>query len=574
MIYFSKNIFVPFFETDSLRRNPRRWIPFMLFTVVTASSTVSHSGFFDTSILPKHLSAYFLAGISIIVLTIFFNAYKTLYYSRVDRALLYYSLLLGFVLCLHGDIRGFLNLCLFSTVYFLCRQGSENLKIESAFNSSLVICGIYLTFIILWQIIKRNEINGGYDTTSGPALVLSLIYVFVLNRLIQFRYSTNNIIFLIAIALTVFSLLSMRTATIAVCSSSILATRNKLRCLIIFVGIVSIIFLSIYKNDSTRGRYFIYKTSLSLLDSPRNIFLGRGKAGFRSSYMQFQAQRLRNESLSKRNLADNIKHPLNDFLFFAINYGVVLLLAGLFIFVFYVIRGNHDFLSNSIFTVIFVFSSFTYPFHYPITYIMLAFAIARVSNSLANTSICDNKCYTQVSYVLYTVIGAFLVVMSFKMWWWNHDWKKAYINGMYGAFDKSLPQYKKLAESSLACDEFYYNWAYMLMMANRAKNAEDIIKKCKFVDYDTQMLRGDLRALEGDVEPAIRYYQEASSMCPNKFMPLYAQFNLYERYEMHIEKSRVGYRILTKEEKVPSTTTKNIKKKVSKILNNSSNQKH
>jgi O-antigen polymerase len=193
---------------------------------------------------------------------------------------------------------------------------------------------------------------------------------------------------------------------------------------------------------------------------------------------------------------------------------------------------------------------------------MLAFAFARVSKAIHQNHFRYTKALARLLPILYVSLGAVLTVTSLKLYIWNRDWKKAYTDGVYGAAERSQQEYRRLAESPLAYNEFYYNWAYMLMRNHKTKDAVRVINKCKIIDYDTQMLKGELSASLGDIKHALQYYNQASEMCPSKFMPLFAQFNLYEQLGMHEKKLDIGHKILRKKGKKTSTTTRNIKEKV------------
>lgn len=538
------------------------WPSLFLLIIVLASGIAYSNIFFDESILPKQLLAYFIAGVSIIV--IFISSYFSKVSTTIvfDRALLLFLLLLSLTFGMHNDIESLLNLIFFIVVYVLCCQACDKTTMDYAFFIGVIVCSCYSMIISLWQFYQGYNIDGGYDTITGFSLILALLYVFILNNLANHRVSPSRIFAFFAIAIFIFILLSMRTALIAACCTSLFVLRHKLRLLIVIAGTIAIIALSVYKSDSTCGRLAIYKISLSLFDNPKNIILGRGATGFRSSYMQRQAKLLKKESDAQRNLADNIKHPLNEYLLFGINYGVLLLLVGTTLFIIYILKSKLDFLSISLFTTIIIFSTFTYPFHYPITYIMLAFAFARVSKAIHQNHFRYTKALARLLPILYVSLGAVLTVTSFKLYIWNRDWKKAYTDGVYGATERSQQEYRRLAESPLAYDEFYYNWAYMLMRNHKTKDAVRVINKSKIIDYDTQMLKGELSASLGDIKHALQYYNQASEMCPSKFMPLFAQFNLYEQLGMHDKKLDIGHKILCKKEKIPSTTTRNIKEKV------------
>lgn len=539
------------------------WLTFIYFSIILVSGIPSYTQFFDQFILPKQLSVYFIAGISALSLSLFLFAYPSFNFSNHEKYLLLLILIWGLVFLLHRDFQSILNLFSFVTVYTLCKQIKNKKRTCNLFILGLTVSFCYSIIIVLYQYSKGGTSNGGYDTITGLSLTCTLLLIFLAYYLVNKGYKTYSIM-LSSIALLLSILMAIRTAAIAICCISLFLLKGKVRLGIVILGVITIICLSIYKSDSTSGRFFIYRTSFTLFDSPRHLILGRGASGFRNSYMRAQAKELRKASVFEQNLADNVKHPLNEFLLFAINYGILPLIVGIILFILFILNGKSDLLSYSLLIAIFIFATFTYPFQYPITYITLAFALSRISFMKCTLRLQKN--IVRFLSLLYMLISSILIMESIKLFDWNRDWKKAFTTGIYGMLENSLSEYDRLAESTLISDEFYYNWAYMLQKANKKEDARKAIMKCKIIDYDTQMLQGDLSALNGNYTDALQFYQEAFDMCPNRFMPLYAQFNLYNKLGIIKEKKEIGYLILTKKEKVPSSITQRIKENVYSLL--------
>ncbi len=538
----------------------RDWLKIMFLFILLASGTTIYTGFFDSVVLPKQLAAYFISGISGIILSILSFFKVSQLDVTLNKYLFVFVFLGGFVLILHKDFHSLLDVIYFIVVYALCRQIRDKKKASVCFIIALAFCSCYSIIICLWQYVNNDSINGGYDTVSGLSLTLTILFVLLMNIMLKQGKKIISIFIFMLIVISLFIFLSMRTAVIAISCSSAIVLNWKFRIYIIVIALIAIVLLSICKADSTSGRFFIYKTSLSLFDSPEHIFKGQGASGFRKTYMKAQAKQLRNVPDKKRDLAENIKHPLNDFLYFAINYGIPLLLIGFILFILFIIKEKSDFLSYSLFATVIVFALFTYPFHYPMTHATLAFAFSRTYSMKPKYGLNNNQTWLYSTTLL--VLGIILIVTSLKLFVWNKDWKKAFISCWYCPSEQSLSEYEKLSNTPLASDEFYYNWAYMLLRAGRNVEAEKAIGNCKIVDYDTQMLRGDMYASLEMYKDALLFYKEASDMCPNKFIPLYAQFVIYNKVGMLEKQTDIGHIILKKKEKVPSTVTQRIKDEV------------
>ena len=81
-------------------------------------------------------------------------------------------------------------------------------------------------------------------------------------------------------------------------------------------------YVTFRKTDSTSGRSFILSRSWELVKE--HPIIGHGHRGFEREYMLRQADFFREHPDSEYAvLADEIRHPLNEFLYVWVNYGVV-----------------------------------------------------------------------------------------------------------------------------------------------------------------------------------------------------------------------------------------------------------
>lgn len=539
-------------------------IPTSFFVVVLACGIPSDARLFDASVLPKQLGACFFAGIAAVVLSLcqlVNKANRTI--SIYDVVVLVLTVSLCIMYAFRGDFSCIFNTALFSSVYLMCRQAKSNKQIKGAFVSGLLVCLLYSVAVCVRQVCRGLSVDGGYDSVSGLSLIIALAAICVMTM-----RKSRAVLAAVVLALTLCALvlIGARTAIVAVLCSSMFIATKKMRVFIILVGVIVTVILSVHKSESTSGRFFISKTSVSLFDTPANIMFGRGSNGFRASYMRLQAKRLKYGTRDERKRADNIKHPLNDCVLFIVNYGLLPLVLCIISLCAVLKKGRQDFHAHSIMLCLLVFAMFTYPFHYPITYVALAFSIARIVRSLPYKKNINILVDALFFYVLPLMMGTLLALCSLCVYSWNTQWKRTYSNFMFGMREDALQGYARLAKSPFVSCEFYYNWAYVLLKTNNVADAKIAIGSCGIVDYDTQMLRGDICASEGNVKQTVQLYSEASDMCPNRFMPLYAQYILYERHGKLVEMMSVGREILQKEEKIKSPVITNIKKSVSESM--------
>ena len=89
-----------------------------------------------------------------------------------------------------------------------------------------------------------------------------------------------------------------------------------------------------------------------------------------------------------------------------------------------------------------------------------------------------------------------------------------------------------------------------------------MISLCNINNYDTQILTGDIYSALGNYPLAIEHYSYAEQMCPNRFLPLFAKFQVYEKLKDKNRLRYLGTKILSKSIKVPSYKINNIKQQV------------
>ncbi len=103
----------------------------------------------------------------------------------------------------------------------------------------------------------------------------------------------------------------------------------RVRAAFVSVGAVMLVGLYCWKKDSADGRLLVWNCSLEMLaDAP---LTGHGPDAFQAEYMDYQAGWLAEHPEEKwERLAGNVRHPFNEYLRIAAEYGVagLLLVAG------------------------------------------------------------------------------------------------------------------------------------------------------------------------------------------------------------------------------------------------------
>lgn len=318
-----------------------------------------------------------------------------------------------------------------------------------------------------------------------------------------------------------------------------------------------------FKHNSSTGRRFIYERSLEMMAS--KPLSGWGYKGFECHYMQVQADYFRQHAHSTyAQLADNVHHPLSEYLLIGVNYGVFSLLASLAVTVFLLRRLGKDASRTDLFAAVValcLFGLFSYPMHYPFAWMVLVVVLLDLSGSQMRLP--------RMGYLVTSVVALALLIPVCSFVKAERCWANLAEKARIGLYKSTLPGYEQLMSRKGNAPRFLYNYAAVLCEAGKIKRSRDIISKCyrSFKDYDVCLLVANIHAESGDISTAEEYYQEAHYMVPSRMMPLYGLFFLYQRGGLQLKAMQVGKDLLRFNPKVPSTKADEIKSKVLFYLN-------
>lgn len=150
-------------------------------------------------------------------------------------------------------------------------------------------------------------------------------------------------------------------------------------CFILGTIILIITSALFYKSDSTLGRMLILTISFKMIKQS-TILWGNGSGFFKDQYMTFQSEYFKNTINENYVLvADNVFHPMNEYVLLVIEHGIIFFIAAIFLFIFYLKKADlktPEFLSL---ISILVFALFSYPFRYPIILLIIAYNLSSLS---------------------------------------------------------------------------------------------------------------------------------------------------------------------------------------------------
>lgn len=418
---------------------------------------------------------------------------------------------------------------------------------------------------------------GTFDNPAGFAccLSISLPFYFYLFRDTSYSLFLRSVIAFMAVFVSVAIIVSgSRTGLISIVLVAVLMlplkhTYRKVYYLILLMAIIGLCFYCLnIKQDSTSGRFFIFERSLEMIE--KHPFIGYGYGGFMKNYMNFQAEYFRNNPDSVYSmLAGEVRHPLNEFLMLWINWGI----AGLFFMIamflippVYYIRKNRtmDIFVYALLPV-FIFSLFSYPFKYPLPWLVCIIVWVRLLKEIGGIEKCKVK---SVFYGIFIccLFSAFLCLCN--QWSKEYRWSRGIELMGKRRITRAMNIYDDLYPDMKSNPYFLYNCMASRFVAGRLEDAADTYEECrKYISgYNAELLGGDIYRASSLFDKAEYHYEQACRMCPSKFAPLEGLMQTYISKGDTVEANRIADIIIKKDVKILSYDVSRIKKSASDFI--------
>ena len=440
----------------------------------------------------------------------------------------------------------------------------------------LSLCTLQATLMLIQKtgVIKNyGEFTcGSFDNPAGFASCISFSWVLGLHGL-RDQVKRKRFLLLLSKSICLLSIIMSGSRTGLICifliSLYLIFRKREKHRLLFFTLLITVFvfFTFIIKKDSTSGRWFIYQRTIELIN--KRPLLGWGSNGFEQQYMKIQGYYFEHHPIGEYTmLADGIKHPLNEYLNIAVNYGllgVVLLVMVLFFIFRYYYRHPSKISEVGFCTLlsIILFSMFSYPFSYPFTWIMCFFSLYAIFHKdlVLMVSRVKYRRYLCAAFLLFFVLitpGLYSKISN------DIKWKRISEYAKYGVSEKMMSRYDNIYLQMRNNPYFLYNYAAEEYAAGRYRDALVRAKECQrfFLDYDLEMLTADCYQSLNNIQMAIYHYHKAHYMIPSRLMPYYGEFDVYRQSNDKVNARRMAYLILGLPVKVKSYNTKRIKDEV------------
>lgn len=451
-----------------------------------------------------------------------------------------------------------LSLSYLFKLHSLCYQKKQ------VFKSLMFVVAVIGILSIVFASKVNSSIYAMYVTLSVPA--------------ITYFFDTNNnyikIIVITALFLCASAVInvSSRTGILSITISLLYIIYKVFKSrinIILLLGLLSInILISILlfaKKDSTEGRCFILNNTIEMiLDKP----LGWGTEGFEANYMLYQADYFaKNKDEKAEMLASNIKHPLNEYLYITVNYGVPVLLFILFT-IYILLKYLYKEKSKESrciihFIVLFLlWCLFSYPCSISFVLIMI---LAFISYTLKIEQLLNRSKLLRFISIFLIFIYAGTEVSAFND---ERKWDKAIHNYQQGNMEAAMAVFDNFANYSIDKGSMLYSLATIEYNNKNYAKCIEICNECNnySANYNIEFILANCYYFMGEYKRALEHLVTAHNMCPNRFVPLYKQFMIYNDICDTVNLKKTGNIIISKKIKIPSRKIDIMKNNVKYIL--------
>ncbi len=432
---------------------------------------------------------------------------------------------------------------------------------------------VYALIHICLNGLGNTPVNGTFDNPAGLAFCLCIALPFhgvLWDKWAQYKVCLWLLLFSTIMIASVILLTASRTGWICVGLYSIILLQKRLYGhdnlkVFIFVVLTGTLLWAVwgFKQDSTSGRFFILERSWDMIqDSP---IKGYGIGGFLREYMLCQADYFKSHTGSDYAwFASEIFHPLNEFVWIWIEFGLlgVLLVVVVFIWSFISLYRKKDSFSQSLFASLcglFVFSCFSYPFKYPLGLVLSLCILICVwveSAKGLKIKLCKWRILGSIGLFLSVISLGYLSVSCFYEYRWNQVAKIS----LRGYSKEMMPEYKKIYGYYYNNPFFLYNYTSELFYAEQYETALKIAKECfdHWPSYNLSLLTGDICRSYGKYKESLYYYELAQNMCPNRFAPLEGLYYSYKALNDFHQADSIATLVKNKKIKINSVEVQRI----------------
>ena len=415
-------------------------------------------------------------------------------------------------------------------------------------------------------------LRGVFDNTTGFALNICLLAALSLPLTVEERmhvWLRRGAYAVLLLAACAVFISGCRAGMLCVALMMGMLLAHVIRRRWLLWTVVGVILLAVstlamnMKNESTDGRRFILERTWELIQ--QKPLTGYGWHGFEREYMPRQADFFKaHPDDGAAWLADDISHPLNEFMYLWVCFGMagpIILMLMLAVPVYFEIRKTNEEKRGTwdvkpVMGVLIVFCLTSYPHLYPLSWFCLILVYARILHRW----VIHRGTGRDAAVVLTaaSMVGMVYTVNEIRL---DHEWYLLCREVRRGHSASALDGYRRLYPHYRHDTRFLYSMMFCQYQARQfgeaAATYERMTRLCR--TYDMELLMGDI--LRNDEQPrqALHHYNQAHHMVPVRFAPLAGMMKAYTMMGDTLRADSVARVIISKDVKVPSVEVEMIK---------------
>jgi O-antigen polymerase len=352
--------------------------------------------------------------------------------------------------------------------------------------------------------------------------------------------------------------------------------------------ITTVIIVTLYsiKPDSAYGRLLIWEITTEMVkDKP--VF-GCGFNRYKIDYNNYQASFFASEQRDdkKKWVAGNINHANNEYLQIFAEKGIlgIALFLTMLVSVHWGYRKSDkpppdspSLETSAILRIgaagslisICIIAFFSFPFHIVPTFVNFFFFLSIISAcSIVKPYLSSSLTKKHLAFIIITLIPLCTVFVyhSHNQYRTYKEWQNAFNSTL--AFSISEGKYRNLHPRLKNNGKFFLNYGAMLTLAGRYDEALPLLEESKkrFTDPNLYIVLAECYENTGNYENAEQHYRHAAYMIPHKLYPFYRLALFYFDNGNKQKAEIIAHRIISMEEKVPSTAVDEIKEEMKFLL--------
>ena len=462
---------------------------------------------------------------------------------------------------------------------FCCYVVCRILPCKNILLYAIVLSGVVQSVIVILQkLYLLDSYNSFFDITGtffnpgrlGGYLAVALaVTIGVLRNAVKNKLRIHVVFLSISALLLCIALVlsDSRAAFIGVFAGifvcfyseirSVFIKRKTLFATIFFVVMVLLgLFLFNYRKGSANSRLFTWRVSTDMICN-KPVF-GHGITSFEQKYMHYQAAYFaENENSKFISIADNVPYAYNEFIHITVEMGILGLLFLLAIFYLaFSVKGQ--LYIKSALAALLAFSFFSYPAEVFPLLLMFPVVLAQMNSKILKTIN-----LSRIIAVIFCAVLLFAIYVNLKSELYFHK-----ASNQFPQIDENNEQTNNYVLTHYKRLQYYPEFCkiYTIWLANNTSENELFNALELFPSSENYCFFGELYIEKEMYSKAEECFKIAALMTPNRILPNYNLFKLYQKSGDKTQAAAMANKIINQPIKIENTQTIRIRFEAEKYL--------